>query len=149
MVAPLPDSRRQPEKVTGQSFWQLATGSRLAYLKLPGAGPARATPIVMLHGGPGIPDMVGDAAYLGQLTSLGFDVYVYDQLGSGRSSRLADPAGHSIDREVADLEQIRRTIGADRMVLIGHSYGGALSAHYLAAHPGHVRAGYVAGSQFS
>lgn len=46
-------------------------------------------------------------------------------------------------------KEIRRTIGADRMVVIGHSCGGALSAHYLAAHPGPVRAGYLAGSQFS
>lgn len=138
VTVPLSDPRPGPARVPGLSYWQLDTGSRLAYVKLPGAAPARPTPIVVLHGGPGIPDMAGDAAFLGQLTDLGFDVYVYDQLGSGRSTRLHDPTGYGIDRDVADLEQIRRAIGAERMVLFGHSYGGALAAHYLAAHPDRV-----------
>ncbi|HEY5989361.1 MAG TPA: alpha/beta fold hydrolase, partial [Streptosporangiaceae bacterium] len=60
------------------------------------------------------------------------------QLGSGGSSRLPDPAGYTIGRDVRDLEQIRQRIGAARMILIGHSYGGLLAAHYLAAHPARV-----------
>lgn len=135
---PLSDPRPGPAPVPGSSFWQLDTGSRLAYVRLPGTPPARATPIVVLHGGPGIPDMAGDATFFGQLTDLGFNVYVYDQLGSGRSTRLDDPTGYGIDRDVADLEQIRRAIGAQRIVLFGHSYGGALAAHYATAHPDRV-----------
>jgi proline iminopeptidase len=137
VIAPLPDSRDGPAPVPGVAFWELDTGSQLAYRKLPGAPPTRSAPIVVLHGGPGIPDMVGDAAFFGQLTDLGYDVY--DQLGSGRSTRLSDATGYGIDRDVADLEQIRRAIGAEKMVLIGHSYGGGLAAHYLAAHPDRVQ----------
>ena len=37
-----------------------------------------------------------------------------------------------------DLEQIRRQIGADRLILVGHSYGAVLAGHYLALHPEHV-----------
>jgi proline iminopeptidase len=94
--------------------------------------------VVFLHGGPGVADMAGDAAYFGQLTKDGFDVWVYDQVGTGRSSRLADARGYTVTRDVADLEAIRRQIGADRMVLLGHSYGAGVAAGYLAAHPGHV-----------
>ena len=94
--------------------------------------------MVFLHGGPGIADMAGDAAYFGQLAGDGYDVWVYDQVGTGRSSRLADPRQYTIAREVADLEAIRRRIGADRMVLIGHSWGGQVAAAYLGAHPGRV-----------
>jgi proline iminopeptidase len=82
--------------------------------------------------------MAGDAAYFGQLAGDGYDVWVYDQVGTGRSSRLADPRRYDIAREVADLEAIRGRIGADRMVLIGHSWGGQVAASYLAAHPAHV-----------
>lgn len=124
--------------MAGVSFWQLPTGSRLAYVRSPGSAPARPAPVVVLHGGPGVPDMAGDAVFFGQLTGDGFDVYVYDQLGAGRSARLTDPTGYGIDRDVADLEEIRRTIGADRMVLVGHSYGGALATAYLAAFPDRV-----------
>ena len=102
----------------------LATGSRIAYVKLPARGRARPTPVVVAHGGPGVADMAGDAAYFGQLAGDGYDVWVYDQVGTGRSSRLADPRRYDIAREVADLEAIRGRIGADRMVLIGHSWAG-------------------------
>jgi proline iminopeptidase len=37
-----------------------------------------------------------------------------------------------------DLEAIRRRIGADRLVLVGHSWGAQVAAGYLAAHPTHV-----------
>jgi proline iminopeptidase len=67
--------------------------------------------------------MEGDARYFGRLASDGFYVYVYDQVGRGRSSRLADPRGYTMERDVSDLEAIREEIGAERTVLIGHSYG--------------------------
>jgi proline iminopeptidase len=59
-------------------------------------------------------------------------------VGRGRSSRLADPRGYTLERDVADLDAIRRQIGAERMILIGHSSGGMLAAAYAAAHPEHV-----------
>jgi proline iminopeptidase len=68
----------------------------------------------------------------------GFDVYVYDEVGSGLSSRLADPRGYTLERDVADLEAIRERIGADNLFLIGHSHGGAIAAAYAASHPKHV-----------
>ena len=138
VLTPLGDPRSDPVPVRGLSFWELSTGSRLAYVRLPGRTPTRPTPVIVLHGGPGVPDMTGDSAFFGELTADGFDVYVYDQLGAGRSSRLVDPTGYHLNRDVADLEHVRRTIGAARMVLIGHSYGGRLAAAYVAAHPDHV-----------
>ncbi|MGW0201825.1 alpha/beta fold hydrolase [Nonomuraea sp. NPDC003201] len=36
------------------------------------------------------------------------------------------------------LEAIRRTIGADRIVIVGQSWGGSLAAQYVAAHPDRV-----------
>ena len=39
---------------------------------------------------------------------------------------------------MADLEAIRGRIDADRMVLLGHSWGAQVAAGYLAAHPTHV-----------
>jgi proline iminopeptidase len=137
-LLPVGDPRLPPTPVAGQRWWQLPTGSRIAYVHLPAHGTPRATPVVFLHGGPGIADMAGDASYFGQLTRDGFDVWVYDQVGTGRSGRLADPRGYTIARGVADLEAIRRRIGADQLVLVGHSWGGQVAAGYLAAHPEHV-----------
>lgn len=35
-----------------------------------------------------MPDLRGDSEYFGRLARDGFDVYVYDEVGTGRSSRL-------------------------------------------------------------
>ncbi len=135
-----PPSPRTPAAppVPGQATWTLATGSHLRYVHLAARGPVRPDPVVYLHGGPGIPDLPGAVSLLGALTADGFDVYAYEELGAGRSDRLSDPAGYGVDRDVADLEQIRERIGADRLTLVAHSYGATLAAHYLAAHPGRV-----------
>jgi pimeloyl-ACP methyl ester carboxylesterase len=118
--------------------WSLDTGSHIAYTMVPAQGSVRATPIVFLHGGPGWLIGSSDIAFYSQLSKLGFDVYLYDQVGSGRSSRLADMSQYSTTRQVADLEAIRKIIHADKMILIGQSWGNTLAVDYLAAHPGHV-----------
>jgi proline iminopeptidase len=132
------DPRLPPAPVEGQRFWELPTGSRIAYVRVPAEGRAREEPIIFLHGGPGVPDMEGDARYFGRLAREGFDVYVYDQVGCGRSSRLDDPRDYTLQRDVSDLEEIRAKIDAERVILFGHSYGGTLAAAYAASHPKRV-----------
>ncbi|MFL6123936.1 alpha/beta fold hydrolase [Actinophytocola sp.] len=85
--------------------------------------------------GPGIADLPGLSRFFQPLAALGYDVYVYDELGASRSARSENPRAYGIECDVADLEEVRHTIGAERMILIGHSYGGTLAAHYLAAYP--------------
>lgn len=127
-----PRPRSQP---TG--YWSLPTGSRLAYTLQRAHGTPRPTPVIVLHGGPGTPGDGPDPVERA-LAARGYDVYSYDQLGSGRSNRLADPTGYTVARQVADLEAVRRRIGADRVVLLGASWGATLAGEYLAAHPDRV-----------
>ncbi len=107
------DPRLPPAPVEGQRFWELPTGSRIAYVRVPAEGDVREIPIIFLHGGPGTPDMKGDSEYFGKLAQDGFDVYIYDEVGTGRSSRLEDPRSYTLERDVADLEAIREEIGAE------------------------------------
>ncbi len=137
-LTPMGDPDLPPAHVEGRSYWELSTGSRIAYVGVLAEGNARPAPVIFLHGGPGVPDLKGDARYFGRLARDGFDVYVYDEAGSGRSTRLDDPRGYTLERDVADLEAIRREIGAERVILIGHSYGGVLAAAYAASHPERV-----------
>ncbi len=124
--------------LAGVQYWNLATGSRIAYIKLKPEKPTHTEPVVFLHGGPGVSDLEGDATYFGKLHEEGYVVYVYDQLGAGRSSRLQDPSGYSIERDASDLEEIRQQIGAEKMILIGYSYGAGLAAMYISQHGEHV-----------
>ncbi|OON32528.1 hypothetical protein BSA16_05355, partial [Micromonospora sp. Rc5] len=126
-----------PPPPAGVRFWDLPTGSRIAYVHAAASGTPRSTPVLFLHGGPGTPGE-GVPAVGALLTADGFEVYAYDQLGAGRSTRLADVTGYTVARQVADLDAIRVELGAERVVLVGQSWGGSLAAQYLAAHPQHV-----------
>lgn len=139
LVVP-PSGRPAAPDPGSMAFWDLPTGSRLANVRLPGVGSPRPAPVVVLHGGPGIPDTARSVQLYAPLTRLGFDVVVYEQLGAGRSSRPDDSRDYGVDRDVTDLEAIRQQLEVPRLTLVGWSYGGALAASYLAAHPEHVAA---------
>ncbi|TMR96284.1 alpha/beta fold hydrolase [Nonomuraea basaltis] len=127
-----------PAPVAGQREWRLPTGSELAYVRLAPKRVTRPDPVVFLHGGPGVADLAASSAFFGKLAANGYQVYVYDQLGAGRSARLRDPRGYGLTRDVADLEAIRHAVGARRLNLIAQDYGAQLAAAYLAAHPDRV-----------
>ncbi|GAA3202766.1 alpha/beta fold hydrolase [Nonomuraea helvata] len=124
--------------VAGQREWRLPTGSELAYVRLAPKRVTRPDPVVFLHGGPGVADLAASAAFFRKLTADGYQVYVYDQLGAGRSARLPDPRGYGLTRDVADLEAIREAVGASRLNLIAQDYGTRLAAAYVTAHPDRV-----------
>lgn len=138
LLLTLPDEQREPTAVKGQQFLDLPSDLRIAYVKSEGDGATSLPPVIFLHGGPGVPDMQGDSSFFGQLARDGYDVYTYDQVGSGRSSRLKDPRDYTVQRDVEDLEFIRQKIGAEKIILIGHSYGGEIAAHYMATYGDHV-----------
>jgi proline iminopeptidase len=119
-------------------YWNLPTGSRLAFVHIPAEGTPRSTPVVMLHGGPGAPSDLTLHREDQRLAGAGFDVYRYHQVGAGLSERLDDITQYTVDRHVADLEAIRQEIDADRLILVGGSWGGTLAAHYIATHPDRV-----------
>ncbi|MFI6299388.1 alpha/beta fold hydrolase [Nonomuraea sp. NPDC050790] len=128
---------------SGTRFWDLPTGSRIAYTRTPAQGARQDTPVILLHGGPGAPDSQ-PSPLAPALAAAGFDVYAYHQVGAGLSSRLPDVRGYTVARHVADLDAVRAAIGADRVVLAGVSWGGQLTAAYLAAHPDRVARAVVA-----
>lgn len=115
-------------------YWDLPTRSRIAYRKFEAIGARRAYPIVFLHGGPGayVVTIEPTTRVLSQLRRDGFDVYAYDQVGGGLSQRLTDITQYTVARHVADLEAIRREIRAEKLILIGSSWGATLAARYIA-----------------
>ncbi len=65
----------------------------------------------------------------------GYDVYLYDQVGSGWSDRLSNIRDYTAIRHKRDLEAIVKTIGAEKVILIGQSWGAILAALYTADKP--------------
>lgn len=124
----------------GAAYWDLPTGSRIAYLKVPAVGEPKSTPIIRLHGGPGAYAVTNRTLveFFGRLAQDGYDVYFYDQVGGGLSSRLSNPAAYTVSRHIADLEGVRQKIGAEQVILLGDSWGATLAANYMAMYPGRV-----------
>jgi len=122
-----------PPAVTApaDTFVDAGEGIRLWY-----GEQGQGTPIVVIHGGPGM-DHNSLTADLEPLTRRHRLIY-YDQRGGGRSTLPADPAQLSIEQHVADLEALRRTLGLERMTLLAHSFGPAIAARYAIRYPERV-----------
>jgi proline iminopeptidase len=95
----------RPDPIAGVEWLDLPDGSRLA-LHVTRAAAATQPPIIFVHGGPGVADMAHDAAAFAALAT-DRDVYVYDRIGTGASTRLPDPTGYTTARAVQDLETSR------------------------------------------
>jgi proline iminopeptidase len=111
------------------------------YFRMVGEG---SDTIVVLHGGPGM-----DQGYLApdlEFLADSFTLIFYDQRGSGRSTLISDPAHVHMDAHVADIEDVRRHFGIERMVLLGHSWGALPGARYALAHPEHLSALILVGA---
>jgi proline iminopeptidase len=121
------------------SWFETTDGTSLTYHHLGSRRHRAATPVVFLHGGPGVSTLQQDLTWLEELAR-DRPVLTYDQIGTGGSSRLDDPTGYSLERARDDLEAMRRHAGFDRMVLVGHSWGAVIVASYVAAHPERVEA---------
>ena len=118
-------------------YWELETGSRIAYLRIPAIKKTSQTPVIFLHGGPGgaVVTFPPITDVISTLSESGYDVYFYDQMGGGISGRLKNIREYTLSRHIKDLENIRSKIGASKLILIGESFGGVLATHYSAAHP--------------
>jgi pimeloyl-ACP methyl ester carboxylesterase len=128
----------RPDPIAGVEWLSLPDGSRLV-LHITRAPAATQPPLIFVHGGPGVADMAHDAAAFAALAS-DRDVYVYDRVGTGASSRLADPTGYTTARAVQDLDAVRARTGAPRVVLAAHSWGARFAAAYAQEHRDHVAA---------
>lgn len=90
-------------------------------------------PVLMLHGGPGIPH--DRLEPLKALLKTGRPVVFYDQLGCGNSDTPDNPSLWSLELFLDELATVRRSLGLDRIHLFGHSWGGMLAMEYALTQP--------------
>ena len=92
--------------------------------------------MIVLHGGPDF-DHTYLLPELDRLAQHARLIY-YDQRGRGRSADGVRPEDVTLASEMSDLDALRRSIGAESVGLIGHSWGGLLAMEYAARHPDRV-----------
>lgn len=94
-------------------------------------------PLVILHGGPGVPSCY--LYCLDGLASKGTPLIYYDQVGAGNSTRLREKPEEFFTYKLFmdELENVITHFGiADNFDLLGHSWGGMLAADFITSrHP--------------
>jgi proline iminopeptidase len=147
MVREMGASLTPPQQPANSDTWLVEPGIELAHFA---AGKGRN--VLIIHGGPGRPfrqPMSGLEPLAGE-----YRFQYYDQRGCGKSTRPIDRFESSnmyenmmtLDRslglgaQIADIERIRRILGDEKLILVGHSWGGFLASLYAAEFPEHVEA---------
>ncbi|MDN8625342.1 MULTISPECIES: prolyl aminopeptidase [Corynebacterium] len=115
-----------------------ASTQHIAYAEY---GNPKGVPAVFIHGGPGGGTSAKDARFFDPDK---YRIILIDQRGCGKSTpHLADP-DTDIDAElsvnttselIGDIEAIRETLGIEKWVVFGGSWGSTLSLAYTQAHP--------------
>ena len=102
-------------------------------------GGACAPPLLVVHGGPGIPHQ-----QLQPLEQLSVDrpVIFYDQLGCGKSDRPDCAHLWQTDRFVDELDEVRNNLASGAVHILGYSWGSMVAVDYALRKPaGHQKPG--------
>lgn len=95
-------------------------------------GNRNGIPAVFLHGGPG-----GGCSPMHRrfFDPDAYRIVLFDQRGCGRSSPHAELRGNDTWALVADMERIRETLGIERWLVFGGSWGSTLALAYAQKFP--------------
>lgn len=89
----------------------------------------REEAIIFIHGGPGAYVRDFDRNFAASFSEEGYHIYVYDQVGAGRSP-IINVEDYTHEGNVADLHKIISKIDKP-IILFGQSYGAGLASSYL------------------
>jgi proline iminopeptidase len=124
-----------------EGHYVTVNGSRL-WIEMEGTG----DPLFLVSGGPG-------GSHVGMH---GFDalkdsctLIFIDNFGRGKSDTAKNVNDYTIDRDVEDIEGLRKALGFDQINLLGHSYGGVVAQDYAAKYPKRLKHLIIANSFFS
>ena len=92
------------------------------------AAVGRGMPLMVVHGGPGASHDYF-LPYLLPLARHNRLIFI-DERGSGKSEKLDDPAGYTVENMAEDVEAVRQGLKLGKISLLGHSYGGVLAQAY-------------------
>ena len=128
----------------GHQTWYRITGD------LEGSAAAGKPPLVVLHGGPGVPHDY--TLRLAGIAAQGRAVVHYDQLGCGRSTHLPDKGADfwTVQLFLDELDNLLDALGIRTSYdVLGQSWGGMLAAEHAVLRPAGLRALIIANSPAS
>lgn len=142
---PIPEPTREGTlDFRGWQTWYRVTGD------LESSRAAGKTPLVVLHGGPGVPHDY--TLRIAGIAEQGRAVVHYDQLGCGRSTHLPHKGSDFWDVQLFldELDNVLAGLGiASSYAVLGQSWGGMLAAEHAVRRPEGLRALVIANSPAS
>jgi proline iminopeptidase len=124
-----------------QGFARDENGSRFEangvpiYYEVSGSG---GIPLVVANGGPGFDHTYLHLSSAWDSLAKNRRVVFYDQRGTGRSTPVAAGKTFTLKDQLDDLEALRIHLGAERIDLLGHSWGGFLAMAYASRYSQHI-----------
>jgi len=119
-------------KVNGYNLWIETVG--------------KGDPLFLISGGPGVAhvglhsfDPLQDA----------FTLIYIDNLGRGKSDSAKNVSEYTINRDVEDIEGIRKALGYEKVNVLGHSYGSIVAQSYAIKYPNSVKHLIIANGFFN
>jgi len=90
-------------------------------------------PIIFIAGGPG-------GTHYGlrsfdALAKAGHQLIYFDGFGRGKSDTAKNVIEYSINRDIEDIEGLRKALKLNKVSLLGHSYGGVVAQGYAIKYP--------------
>ena len=101
------------------------------------SGRRDGAPVVFLHGGPGAGSTPVHRRFFDPAH---YRIVVFDQRGAGRSTPLGELTDNTTPDLIADVERLRETLGIERWIVFGGSWGSTLAIAYAERHPERCRA---------
>lgn len=118
-----PDSQTNGKyyEINGAKIWTVSFGN--------------GEPIFFIAGGPG-----NAHTYLRAFDSLSTTntLIYFDAFGRGKSDTAKDVKEYSLQRDIEDLEALRKEMGFSKISILGHSYGGLVAQGYAIQYPENV-----------
>ncbi len=118
-----PDSETDGKyfEVNGAKIWTVSFGE--------------GDPIFFIAGGPGGTHY--GLRWFDSLSTTNTLVY-YDAFGRGKSDTAKNVTEYSLQRDIEDLEGLRKAMGFSTINILGHSYGGLVAQGYAIKYPENV-----------
>ena len=110
-------------EVNGARVWYESEGS--------------GTPVLLIAGGPGCTHTYFHP-YFSELART-YRIIYFDAYGRGKSDHAPKGTAYTFDRDVEDIEGLRKALGLGKIVVLGHSYGGMVAQAYALRYPQSVR----------
>jgi proline iminopeptidase len=104
-------------------------------------------PVLLIPGGPGNSHTYFHPWFSDLAEN--YKVIYFDAFGRGKSDRAKDSTEYTFNRDVEDIELLRKALGYKKWIIIGHSYGGMVAQDYALKYPGSIEKLVLSNSLYS